>query len=891
MKILFAFFILMQCFVSSALLYGQESYSDIRLPSNGQKALLNRNWYAIKASKVSADGIALTSIDMHLDDLIPAEVPGTVLKTLLLNRIYPNPYFSSNNDSIPDINVTGTDFYTYWFISSFRTSNFKKGKNYWLNFRGINYKAEIYLNGKKINKETHVGMFLRESYNITQYLNTDGTLNKLAVLVLPPDPPGNDNGGQGGDGAIGSNVTNQFSAGWDWIPAVHDRNTGIWDEVSITCTGNVRIKDPLVLTDVPGVRVPGGKQADAYIRISTGLINESNQAIKGTLNCLLNNSQQVSKTVTLGPHELRRFTMNSLRVHNPRLWWPNGIGSQDLNDIEIRFTSQGVLSDSMLLKTGIRSIKSSVDTNTKSRLFYVNGQKIFIRGGNWIATDWMLTTPELRYEQEIRMHKEMNLNLIRVWGGSITERPEFYDACDQNGILVMQDLWVTGDCNGAWNDPMKKDSRDQRRKYPDDHNLFISSAIDQVLMLRNHPSLCFWCGGNEFHPPADIDTVLQHFVFPTYDPSRVYVNSSFSRDLTLKLPMMAGDGPYGIQEPEWFYFPQANPFNPEMGSVGLPEIESLKEILPEKEWIPPFISEQIPNWRYHRFASYGDHTERYGPVKSLEEYCSEAQLANYLQYKSFLEGETSRMFETYTGVVIWRTQNPWTALGGQMYDWFLAQNACFYGLKSACEPVHIQLNLDDSTIAVTNTTPEKLRRYSYSIKSFEADGKLISQEEGVVDIDKQSVKEICRLPVPLAIGNLFFLSLELKDPAGKPVSHNLLWLNKKGKDYSELRKLPNSVIVGQAKIETGQGKSRIQLTLTNNGGHISFFNRLLLKDLKTGKRILPAFYSDNYVSLLPGATRFLTIEFASDENLEPVLELNGWNTGFQRIAISSAINK
>lgn len=863
----------------SGILAAQSEVGIVQLPQVGSKILVHSGWFAAKASDIQVNGSLLTKSLPNLKNWMPARVPGTILSTLISNGVYPDPLYAFNNDSIPDIYDTGNDFYTYWFLNAFYTNSIEKDKRYWLNFRGINYSAEIFLNGKKLNAFTHTGMFLRESYDITGMLRDDGSPNILAVIVLPPDPPGKGNGGQGGDGMIGKCVTHQYVAGWDWIPPVRDRNTGIWDEVSITTTGSVTIVDPSVITIVPGKRVPQGKQKEAFIKVKTELVNHANSAVSGIIICNVD-QVEVRKKVVIPVHGSLEVALPDLKIHNPKLWWPNGIGEQPLYDLKLRFLLiDNTVSDSYQAKIGMRTITTEYDTLTRSRKFLVNGQKVFIRGGNWVTTDWMLNLSKNRYDQEIRLHKEMNLNLIRIWGGSITERPEFYEACDLYGLLVMQDLWITGDCNGAWNDPMKTENRNTRRKYPDDHALFIESAIDQIKMLRNHPSLCFWCGGNEFHPPVDVDSLLKYQVFPTYDPTRLYVNSSFSRELTMKFPDKAGDGPYGIMEPDWFYFPQLNPFNPEMGSVGLPEIESLRKILPLKEWVPPTDLSTLPGWKYHRFLGYNDHVDRFGSYGNLEEYCKQAQLVNYLQYKSFLEGETSNMFKCYTGVVIWRSQNPWTALGGQMYDRFLAQNGAYYGVKNACEPVHIQLNLDDTTIAVVNMQAEALKACRWEYHILDPAGKELGNATGAVDLKSQSVTEIVRLIPPAISDALYFVDLYLKDATGQVLSRNLLWMNTFGKDYSSLKRLPEAKLDATLVAAREGDKVTLNVSLENSGESIAFFNHLLLKDMNSGERILPAFYSDNYFSLTPGEKKSVKIDFEAASNPKILLELEGWNSG------------
>ncbi len=429
--------------------------------------------------------------------------PGTVLSTLLHNKKVPDPFFGLNNELIPDIYETGAEYYTFWFLNRFSVPVLKEHQQVWLKFRGINYSANMFLNGKRVNSDTHKGMFLREKYLITPMLIENGT-NKLAVLVEPPDPVGHANGGQGGDGTIARSVTMQFTAGWDWICPIRDRNTGIWDQVSLEITGPVDIRDPFVKAKVPGKRVPGKNQKPAFISISAELFNATEISQEGNLVARIGDKEW-SRATSIKAGETLILEFDEIEIKNPKLWWPSGMGEANLYKLELSFEQKDVLSDSESFNFGLRETSNYFDQEVGGRVFLVNGQRVFIKGGNWIASDAMLRLTPERYEAEVRMHAEMNMNMIRIWGGAMPERPEFYEACDKYGMLVWQDFWVSGDCNGRWLDPRKKESQARRQAYPDDHSLFISTAIDQIKMLRNHPSLYMWCGGNEFPPPPDIN--------------------------------------------------------------------------------------------------------------------------------------------------------------------------------------------------------------------------------------------------------------------------------------------------------------------------------------------------------------------------------------------------
>lgn len=853
------------CLFGVAFPISAQEVESIELPMPGEKVLLNSGWLARRANEVNVDGNVLSSSGWSGDGWIPAKVPGTVLTTLLENKYFPAPEYSLNNNLIPDIYTVGADFYTYWFVKPFECPSDWSGKNVWLNFRGINYRADIFLNGKRMNRVTHEGMFLRKSFNITDYLRND-TLNILAIIVYPPTYPGNPNGGQGGDGMIARNNTMQYTPGWDWIQPVRDRNTGIWDEVSITSTGDVKVCHPYVVTKVPGIRQPDATaQQEAVVKTSVELENVSSVEKKGLLVCETNGTR-LSQSVSLLPFEKKIVSFKDLMVKNPRLWWPNGIGEHPLYDMRIYFEAGGIVSDEERLRYGIREITTEKCPETGGRIFYVNGQKVYMPGGNYINSDWLLRLSPERYRDEVRFHAEMNLRMIRVWGGALLERPEFYEACDEEGILVFQDLWGSGDCNGAWEDPMKKESRERRWEYPDNHDLFLASVEDQVKMIRNHPSLCFWCGANEWPLAKDIDDQLKHVVFPKLDPERLFVSYSTDTLFTRNLLGDNGDGPYGIREPEWFFTFRSHPFNPESGSVGSPEIESMREMMTETELAgfprKGFTREYA--WRYHKDLGYGDHLERYGEVKNIETYCKYAQVVNYDQYRSFMEGWTSHLWSWYTGILIWKTQNPWTSLRGQMYDWYLDVNASLYGTQKGCEPLHPFYNLDTRKVELLNTTLTDYKRLVVKVQIYNREGKVLWEKKQEVDSPANTVKPLLDVDVPNQVHGVYFLKLTLqKSEETEPLTSNVYWLTTEAKDYTTLAELPKTEPAVRISLsKTGNDCYEGEVELSANG-HISFFNRIKLFDRTTGKRILPVHYSDNYITLMPGDKQKVTLQFVS----------------------------
>ena len=852
---------------------------------------LNSGWKCAPIKNIKENGQAISSPNFSLNTWKPAVVPGTVLTTMLANKEIPDPFYGLNNEKIPDIYHIGREYYTYWFVKDFKETSAAEGQTIWLKFRGINYSCDIYLNGKKVNEKPFEGMFLRRAFNITKLLAKDGN-NRLAVVVYPPTTVGNPNGGQGGDGTIAKNVSIQYTAGWDWIRPIRDRNTGIWDKVYIEKTGKVNLKDPHIITLVPEKRTPEGVQKPAIIKATADLENTSDKKIEGTLVYSID-GQKVSAHVSLAPHTTTTVALSDYTLKNPKLWWPAGYGKQELYTTKFEFFEQGKgLSDQETVKVGVREIQTDWNSTTQSRQVYVNGQKVFIKGGNWIISDAMLRFSDERYDAEIRFHRDMNLNLIRIWGGALVERPEFYEACDRYGLLVFQDFWMSGDCNGRWIDPMKKEDQWTRRQYPDNHPLFLESAADMIKMVRNHASLAMWCGGNEITPPEDILVPLRDEILPKLDGTRWFVDYSNSDAMSYNSLGGNGDGPYGIQPLKVFWEQRTFPFNSEVGSVGTGDYESLRRFIPKENMKVPYADAQTkPDsvWTYHTYTGvgYNDFIDPYGKPKDIKDFGLKAQLVNYDQYRGLIEGFSAHIWDWYTGVIIWKTQNPWTAMRGQMYDYYLDPNACLYGLRNGSELVHIMANPIDGMLMMVNNDFKAHRNLMLVAKAYNIKGeeKLITQV--FTYIEASSVKKI------LSVKNILdemgaedgsFLSLQLLDEKQQVVSDNFYWYpNSKGV-YAGLQKLPTANKLTISAKQIGVGK--IQVTLRNPSNNpVAFFNRISLVDAATKERILPVFYDNNYISVVAGAEKTVILDYKPTQTQTQV-SVEGWNYPLQYIEIS-----
>lgn len=854
---------------------------------NAQVTELNSGWQCANIKNVKDKGEVISQTSYALNNWMPATVPGTVLTTMLDNHLVPDPFYGMNNLHIPDIYVTGNDYYTYWFVKDFKATA-KGSEQVWLNLRGINYKCDVFVNGKKLNAKTFVGMHLRQQYNITPQLAANGN-NRLAVIVYPPDVVGNPNGGQGGDGTIARGLTTQYTAGWDWIQPIRDRNTGIWDKVTIEKTNSIRLQNPHVVTLVPGKRLPDGKQAPAVIKVSAEINNPTSKIVSGFLQYKLD-GKTIRVAAAVPANSTKEISLPDYVLNNPRLWWPNGYGKQDLYTVPLEFVNTaGQLLDDDSVSMGIRQMDYKWNSHTQSMQTFINGQPIFIKGGNWIISDAMLRFSNERYDAEVRYHRDMNLNLIRIWGGAITERPEFYAACDKYGLLVLQDFWFSGDCNGRWLDPMKKEDQWTRRKYPDDHALAVTAATDQVKMIRNHPSLAFYCAGNEITPPDDILLPLRDSILPKIDNTRYFFDFSNSDSMSLNTIGGNGDGPYSIQDINTFWHQRTFPFNSEVGSVGVGDYASLERFIPKENLVAPQFKEALDSvWDYHKYIGYDQYINLYGKAKDYKDFAMKAQLLNYDQYRGLMEGFQSHMWDWYTGAIIWKTQNPWTALRGQMYDYYLDVNACLYGLHKGSEPLHIMMDPKDQVVMIVNNGFSTQRNLMVEVKVYD----VLTGRDSLYSLMFNEVGASMSkkyFPVNGFLRSLqwnegVFVSLRLLREDHSLASENFYWLPGTNGEYTALQKMPKTQVTVTAAERT---KGTIGVTISNNKNNpVAFFNRIALIDKTTGLRILPCFFSDNYISILPGETRTIEVEYPlSKAGVDKAIEIYGWNVDAVQVPV------
>ncbi|MHC1775234.1 MAG: glycoside hydrolase family 2 protein [Lentimicrobium sp.] len=864
--------------------------------------LLRHNWQVISSLKAGTDGSALTKEKINTEGWANTSVPATVLTALVRNGIYPNPYMGMNNMRIPDASdeynsdydllkfshIPGTNPWKnpYWFRNEFTVPAGFKGKMIWLNFGEINYKAEVWLNGKRISDTSGmIGMERIFRFDITRFVNT-GNLNTMAVAIYPPNYPGKpapepltpfaDPGQNMADGAIARDYTKWDVLGWDWQPAVRDRDMGITEDVFLTATDAIELMDLYVTSDL---KLPDTALAD--ITVTATLVNHSAQALKTNLKgsvSIGNRTISFSLPCSLAANESKEIFLDKnnvpeLSLANPKLWWPAGYGKQNLYTLSLVAETGDGHKTNISSRFGIRKLETYI--GAREREFKINGRKIYLRGGNWVI-DMMLNWNAERYEEEILLTRNANLNILRVWGPTGVAPKALYEAADKYGILLWQDF-----LNDFWG------TFKNTPGYQPEISLFEKATTGIVKKYRNHPSLILWCGGNEGPNPRE--SLIVNEILAKYDArgNRHYLTQSDGDGLH-------GGGPYHTLEPkDYFTHPKLMGFSSEIGPSGIPELQSLLKFMPE-----PAKTRQPGRfpidgvWAYHdandwpgtdtrKFTSYDNMVRKYygSPdttgMKGFEEYSAKTQVVNYDVYRASIESINRQLWSNASGILLWKSNSSWPSATWQVYDWFLQAHAGYYGTKKAGEAIHVQLNRDNLSVTFVNMTANALENISIHASLLNTKMETTWSKKTEVKVPADAVTET-GIIVP-ETDEMQFLKLVAMDKNGKVLSENLYWVSRKN-NYLALNSLPAPEIETRIKSVSGSNGIEYEITIKNTGNVIAFMLSLRIAGKDSHQEILPSYWSDNYFSLLPGEERTVYVKPAGSGMLEkPVLEFRAFN--------------
>ena len=906
-------------------------------PDGADKWEIAANWklYSNADKTVLPDAGAKISLPGFNDATwLPATVPGTVLTTLIDRGIYPDPDFGLNNLAIPE----SLNKHDYWYRVEFPAPMDRSaGRRFTLHFGGINYTADVWVNGHRLGEMR--GAFERGVFDVTSLLHA-GT-NVLAVRVAPPPHPGipaeqsiKDGPGYDGGLMLIDGPTFVDTEGWDWMPAMRDRDTGIWQSVSLEETGAVTLGDPQIITRLP---LPDNSTADVQINIP---VHNGGSSARSIVVTVAFEGVQVRKAadVPSGDSTLRLSpgAYPALHLSHPRLWWPNGYGDPNLYHLHLTLSTAGAVSDQRTVAFGVREVTyeltlfdgsghlhrvevdptlavgkdydpvdvrhedmrqtatgwaSTIDpaaVNTPAvrpvtdepgltdLVLKVNGVRIAVRGGNWGMDDSRKRVSRAHLEPYFRLHREAHLNMIRNWVGQNTEEV-FYQLADEYGMMVWNDFWG---------------STQNYNAEPGDPELFIENARDTVRRYRNHPSIAIWCGRNEGVPPPVLNEKLIQMLHEE-DGTRFYSPSSNQVNLR-------SSGPYHWVEPSLYFSKLNRGFSVELGISSFPTREAFEHTVAAADRWP--VSDA---WAYHDWhQSEGGSTQelmrqlalQLGPFDSLPEFERRIQLFNYVDHQAIYEGMYAHLWKPNSGRMIWMTQPAWPSTMWQMYSSDYDTQASFYGIRKANAPLHVQMDLSDHTVEVVNTTRDVARGLRVHAVVVDPKNAALASQDVSLDASANVTTPLFVLPVSdlFAAHPLLFVRLELRDAAGALIADNFYWVARDAGSYRGLDKLAtasidSSVVLAPQVDVDGATEKVWRVHLRNSGSDAAIALKLTLHHTD-GTRILPAYYSDNYVSLLPGEEREITIQAPAKAagTGAAAVSLRGWNLLEESVPPSSS---
>lgn len=752
---------------------------------------------------------------------IPAKVPGTVLASYIAAGAVPDPRYADNNQSISHSYFREDFIYRGTLAAPAGTSD-----KVWLDFDGINWKADVSMNGHPLGRID--GAFTRKRFDVTDILQDRNTVE---VRIHHLDHPGVGRGNTIQRNAFNGGVIGYdspsflASIGWDWMPSLAGRNIGIWNDVRLVRSGKVLLRDPQVVT-----RFPEGDTTRAVIAVGATLVNTSDAPSEICWSGSVG-EERFAQTVTLQPGE-KRAVDTTLVMENPRLWWPNGYGEPYLYDAAMQVAGH----DSTAFKVGVRQM--TYDTSDGRLTGYINGRRLVARGGNWGFSEANLGFTAREYDIAVDYHRQQHFTMIRNWVGQ-TGDEEFYEACDRHGIMVWQDFWLANPGDGP---------------NPLDEKMFLDNAGDYIRRIRNHPCIALYCGRNEGFPPERIDAALRDSVL-ALTPDIFYISHS-SRGL------VSGEGGYWRESAEAFFKAKGQDrIHSERGMPNMMNYESLIRMMPEEEAWPQGQLWAEHDWTLNsaqRAGTFNEAVEKmFGPAPDARTFCRWAQWVNYDGYRAMFEGRSAQR----RGLLLWMSHSAWPSLVWSTYDYWFDPTASFFGAKKACEPLHIQWNPVTRKVEVVNVSARDRKDLTASAEVLDMYGHVQDSVSMSLDSDEDSTVECMRLEPQDA--DVWFYRLRLSQ-GDSLLSENCYVQGRETDNFRALLTLPKpNVSIRIRDREAG----RIVAEVRNLSETPALMVHLIARSAGD-ERVLPVNYSDNYFHLMGGESRIVTVLVAEDADLD-----------------------
>jgi exo-1,4-beta-D-glucosaminidase len=823
---------------------------------------LKDGWAIESSTKVDAKGDIISKHGYDASKWYKTSVPATVMAALIANNEYPD-IFMGDNIKLVD---TARFIKPWWYRNEFNIEDISKNTE--LIFEGINYRANVWLNGTKIaSADSLFGAFRIFKINVSRFIVAGKNAVALEVFNQKPNEP---------------------SIGFvDWAPMSPDRELGLWRPVKIKRSGPVSLDNIFVVSKI---NKKDFKEAD--LQISAEAVNNTSEKIEATIKGKIENIN-FEKKINLLPNEKRLMVFNSsefqkLKIENPRLWWTHDMGKPELYELTLGIEHKNEVSYEKITRFGIRKVEDYFNAGGH-RGYKLNGIEVLIKGGGWVDGMFLNDTEE-KVKAQIEYVRHANMNTIRMegfWGNS--ER--IYELADEMGLLIM----VGWSCQWEGKGYLDK---------PEDNQLIMNYARDQVTWLRNHPSILVWVLGSDKLPNPELETKY-YPLFKEIDPSRPLLMSCNA--LTSSISGKSGvkmNGPYDYVSPNYWYIDTVNGgafgFNTETGpGPQVPSLEVLKSMIPENMLWP--INDI---WNFHcgrgAFKTLDRYLKafnnRYGEQNNVEDFTFKSQASNLEAMRTMYEAFEINRSNT-TGIIQWMYNSAWPKLIWQFWDYNLLPNAAFYGARIGARQVSIAYNYGDNSVYAINLTPGDINNYKTNIKIYNLEGKLIDEIHENVSMKANSSHKVHSLPANKAYSNVYFLSLQLLSEKGNAVADNFYWLSTKKDvpdfknttwfytplseyaDFTGLNKLPKVKITIENSIRKENSEYEIIVNLNNPGDNIAFLIELSIVGDKSGKSIVPIIWDDNYISLVPKENRLVKARFsaASLNGENPVFKYKGWN--------------
>ena len=838
---------------------------------------LETGWQIQSAASTGEDGPAISTDAFSSSDWHAATVPSTVLGALVNDGVYTNIFFGTNLATISRAPFAGP----WWFRNEFSLSSDQAAANADLIFEGINYRANVWLNGKQIAATNDIfGAFK------TFKLNASGKLksgkNVLAVEIFPPQP---------GD----------FTMGFvDWNPKPPDAGMGLFRPVRLHFYGAVALDDVFVQS-----KIDHDGWNKAALTIHARLSNKSDHEVETSISGEIGEAK-FSETFKLQPGESRPVELSpehnsQLNFDHAELWWPWELGEPHLYNLTLTADVNGNTSDRSQTRFGIREV-SDYKTSEGYRGYMVNGKKILLRGGGW-ADELLLRENAKNLDAQVRYTKAMNLNTIRLegfWGSS----QQLYDLADEYGLFIMAGF----SCQWEWKDQLGKDCDNFGGfKSEADMELATNYLHDQVVWLRNHPAVLMWVVGSDKLPRPELEKRYDALV-KTIDPTRPVLKTCGDDASTVSGPSAVKmNGPYDYVTPNYWYDDVKNGgafgFNTETGpGPQPPPLESLQRMIPVGDLWPV---DRV--WNFHcargqfgRMTRYLDaFTSRYGAVESVDEFAYKSQAANYEAIRPMYEAFAVNLPHT-TGIIQWMLNPSWPKLYWQLYDYYLVPGGAFFGARKGAAPRAVIYNYGDKGVYLVNQTGRDLGARRTTITAYDLNSKIIL-EQTVTNADmaygSQKIFDLSKLASPTSV---YFLDLHSSgDAAPEDVANNFYWLstkpdvldeakttwyvtpNKSFADLTALNEMPEATVQSSISFKSADDGQNAEVTLKNTGDTLAFFIEMRIVGARSQQSLTPVFWDDNYVSLPPHTTKIFHAHFPNGE--KPELKLRGWNVNFEKM--------